>query len=130
MVPWLFLAVSLIGASFTISGLVRGRRLLVFVVPYFFAAWLTSELALIHLAWQVVAAVAFVALGAFDAWPRSKWLPRCTVIHIQIGEPMGVDLVQQLTDDELIEQLGLRIGQCHAAARRGRVRAMAGRVMA
>jgi acetyl esterase/lipase len=38
-------------------------------VPYFFAAWLTSELALHHLVWQAVATVAFVAAGALAAWP-------------------------------------------------------------
>ena len=35
----------------------------------FFAGWLTGELALFHLAWQVVATVVFVWLGALDAWP-------------------------------------------------------------
>lgn len=69
MVPWLFLGVSLVGACFTLSALVRGRRLKVFVVPYFFAAWLTAELTFHHLAWQAVATVAFVAFGALDAWP-------------------------------------------------------------
>jgi acetyl esterase/lipase len=35
----------------------------------FFAGWLTTELALHHLAWHVVAAVALVALGGLHSWP-------------------------------------------------------------
>jgi len=72
MIPWLYLAASVAGGCFTLSALVRGRRLSALVVPYFFAAWLTSELALHHLAWQAVATVAFVAGGALAAWPG--WL--------------------------------------------------------
>jgi acetyl esterase/lipase len=67
--PWAFLAASLWGAAFTAIALARGRRLWGFVVPYFFGAWLTSELALHHIAWQVLATGAFVAAGALDAWP-------------------------------------------------------------
>jgi acetyl esterase/lipase len=69
MVPSVFLAVSIVGACFTASALMRGRRLHVFVIPYFFGAWLTGELALHHLAWQALATVVFVALGALEAWP-------------------------------------------------------------
>ena len=38
----------------------------------FFSAWLTTELAVLHLAWQFVATVLFVALGALDR--GSGWL--------------------------------------------------------
>jgi len=68
MIPWVFLAVSLVGAGFTASALLRGRKLWIFVVPYFFGAWLTGELALHHLAWQLLATVVFVALGALGDW--------------------------------------------------------------
>lgn len=69
MIPWIFLAVSLVGAGFTASALLRGRRLYVLALAYFFAAWLTSELAFHHLAWQAVATAGFAALGALDHWP-------------------------------------------------------------
>ncbi|MCZ6571394.1 MAG: hypothetical protein O7B23_14675, partial [Deltaproteobacteria bacterium] len=68
-IPWIFLAVSLVGATFTLSALLRARKLFVFIVPYFFGAWLTGELALHHLAWQVVASIVFMALGALQSWP-------------------------------------------------------------
>ncbi len=68
-IPWTFLAVSVVGVAFTLSALLRGRKLFVFIVPYFFGAWLTGELALHHLAWQVVATVVFLAWGALESWP-------------------------------------------------------------
>jgi acetyl esterase/lipase len=67
--PWLFLAVSLVGAAFTATVVLRIRRISYFIIPYFFMGWLTGELAVHHVAWQAVATVAFVALGALDAWP-------------------------------------------------------------
>jgi acetyl esterase/lipase len=69
MIPTVFLAVSLVGAAFTLSTLVRGRRLYVLAMPYFFASWLAGELAFHHIAWQAVATLVFVALGALDRWP-------------------------------------------------------------
>ncbi|HZJ25474.1 MAG TPA: alpha/beta hydrolase [Acidimicrobiia bacterium] len=62
---WLFLAVSLIGLWFTANALWPARRIQL-VGPSFFAAWLTGELAGFHLAWQVVATVMFIALGALS----------------------------------------------------------------
>ena len=71
-VPALFLAVSLVGLGFTASALVRARSLAALQVPYFFAAWMTGELALHHVAWQAVATLAFVAAGALREW--QGWL--------------------------------------------------------
>jgi acetyl esterase/lipase len=71
-VAWAFLAVSLVGVAFTATAVLRLRRIGYLILPYFFGAWLTSELALHHVAWQAVATVAFVALGALGAWPG--WL--------------------------------------------------------
>jgi acetyl esterase/lipase len=68
-VAWLFLLVSLVGAGFTAAAVLRLRRISYLIIPYFFGAWLTGELAVHHVAWQAVASIAFVALGALDAWP-------------------------------------------------------------
>jgi len=68
-ISWLFLAVTIVGAGFTVAALVPARRLSFFVVPYFFAGWLAGELAAHHIAWQAVATIVFVSLGALDAWP-------------------------------------------------------------
>lgn len=69
MAPWLFLLASLVGAAFTASSLIRARRLSYFTFPYFMGAWLTSELALHHIAWQAVATLLFAVAGALEAWP-------------------------------------------------------------
>jgi acetyl esterase/lipase len=68
-VGWLFLAASAIGAGFSAAALLRARRLGWLTFPYFMAAWLASELALHHLAWQALATLVFVAAGALETWP-------------------------------------------------------------
>jgi acetyl esterase/lipase len=68
-VGWLFLGASAIGAAFTASALLQLRRLSYFTFPYFMAGWLTSELALHHLAWQVLASLGFIAAGALASAP-------------------------------------------------------------
>src|SRR2546427_538211 len=66
---WLFLGASLWGAWFTWNALrpmaAASRR----GVVSFFAGWLTGELALHHLAWQLVMTVVFAWAGALRAWP-------------------------------------------------------------
>ncbi|MGZ4690443.1 MAG: alpha/beta hydrolase fold domain-containing protein [Acidimicrobiia bacterium] len=69
--PWLFLAVSVYGAWFTVNAFRPSSRWQLLGAS-FFAAWLTGELAVWHIVWQAVATVGFIALGALDAWPG--WL--------------------------------------------------------
>jgi acetyl esterase/lipase len=68
-VGWLFLAVSLWGAWFTWNALRPTWDSPRFAVVSFAAGWLTTELALHHVAWQAVATVIFGMLGAFHHWP-------------------------------------------------------------
>ncbi|MCP4003446.1 MAG: alpha/beta hydrolase [bacterium] len=68
MISLLFLGVSLVGAAFSASSLIQVRRLWYFTFPYFMGAWLTSELALHHIAWQAAATIGFVAFGALEQW--------------------------------------------------------------
>ncbi len=66
---WLFLAVSLWGAWFTYNAYrptVSHKRL---SILSFFAGWLTTELALHHIAWQAVATAIFIWAGALQALP-------------------------------------------------------------
>jgi acetyl esterase/lipase len=67
--PWIFLAVSLVGAAFTWNAFYPPRKWGALRAPGFFAGWLTSELAAHHIAWQAVATVIFVAAGALAEWP-------------------------------------------------------------
>lgn len=66
--PVAFLIVSVIGLLFTINAF-RPLRVEVLSLPAFFAGWLTSELPVHHLVWQMVATALFVAGGALDDWP-------------------------------------------------------------
>lgn len=69
MVPWLFLAATIVGALFTLNAYMPQRRTGAMIIPSFFGGWLTSELALHHIAWQLVATIVFVWAGALEAWP-------------------------------------------------------------
>lgn len=69
IVAWLFLAVSLVGAVFTLNAFMPVRRVPVLFVPSFFGSWLTAELALHHIVWQALSTVLFVAFGALSKWP-------------------------------------------------------------
>jgi acetyl esterase/lipase len=80
--PWLFLAVSVWGAWFTLNAFRPSSRWQVLGVS-FFAAWFTGELALWHIAWQAVATAIFVSLGALDAWPG--WLGLAITLASWIG---------------------------------------------
>jgi acetyl esterase/lipase len=67
--PWLFLFVSLSGAWFTWNALHPSPNSPRFALVSFAVGWLTTELALHHIAWQVVATAVFGMLGAFERWP-------------------------------------------------------------
>lgn len=69
VVSWIFLAVSLVGAWFTFNAYRPVYRPAGLATVSFFAGWLTTELALHHLAWQVLATGAFVWAGALHAVP-------------------------------------------------------------
>lgn len=69
MAPWLFLAVSVWGALFTINAYMPQRRTGMLSIPSFMGGWLTSELPAHHIGWQVVATLLFVWAGALEAWP-------------------------------------------------------------
>jgi acetyl esterase/lipase len=65
--PVAFLIVSAIGLLFTVNAF-RPLRVEVLSLPAFFAGWLTSELPVHHLVWQMVATGLFIAGGALDDW--------------------------------------------------------------
>src|SRR5262249_6708337 len=69
LVPSAYLAAATIGAGFALNAhrpLARSGSLSISV---FFAGWLTAELPLYHIAWQLAATAAFWRMHAFYAWP-------------------------------------------------------------
>ena len=67
--PWLFLAVTLVGAWFTFNAYLPHLRQGPMSLPSFFAGFLTGELPVHHFAWQLAATALFVWAGALAAWP-------------------------------------------------------------
>jgi len=76
-VPWLFLAVSVWGALYTLNAFMPLRRGRLGFVWGFISSWLTIEAAIYHVLWQVALAGVFVWLGALSAWPGWIGLALC-----------------------------------------------------
>jgi acetyl esterase/lipase len=67
-VPFAFLFVSLVGAVFAINAHRPFAREGHLSIGVFFAGWLTTELPIHHLAWQMAATALFVSAGALHGW--------------------------------------------------------------
>ena len=67
--PWLYLAFSLWCAWFSYNAHFPMKSESRRATLSFAAGWLTTELALHHIAWQLVATGVFFLLGAFERWP-------------------------------------------------------------
>jgi acetyl esterase/lipase len=106
-VSWWFLALSIVGALFTVVALRPPRRPVALLGVTFFAAWLTTELAIVHLAWQVVATIVFIAAGALQAWPG--WLGLVITLASWTGLAFlitGARKTDHTFDDALDDALG------------------------
>src|SRR5262249_44355187 len=69
MVSWLFLALAIFGSCWTLLSFHPPHRPEWLMMAGFFGAWLTTELAPIHLLWSLAAVIVFIALGALDSLP-------------------------------------------------------------
>jgi acetyl esterase/lipase len=67
--PNLFLAFSVIAVLFALNAYRPLARRGPLSLSAFFASWLTSELPIHHIAWQVIAIAVFAWFGALRAWP-------------------------------------------------------------
>jgi 1-acyl-sn-glycerol-3-phosphate acyltransferase len=54
--------------------------------------------------------------GAYDAWPRSRKLPRPTRLCTVFGPIITVEEIVQMSDEQLMEQVRDRIVECHRQA--------------
>ncbi len=66
---WVYLAVSINGAAYTLTAYRPARRSRLFFGWSFFASWITIELAPFHLLWQVLATAVFARKGALRTTP-------------------------------------------------------------
>jgi 1-acyl-sn-glycerol-3-phosphate acyltransferase len=58
--------------------------------------------------------------GAFQVWPRTSRFPRLGRVAVAIGEPINIEQIAALPDDELLAELERRIRTCHELARAAR----------
>jgi len=79
VVAWLFLAVSLYGAVYTLNAYRPARRGRARFVWGFVSSVVTIEAAPWHVVWQVAATGVFVWLGALSSWPGWVGLAVCVV---------------------------------------------------
>ncbi len=68
-IPWIYLAFSIWCAWFSANAHLPMKKRAKRATLSFAAGWLTTELALHHIAWQGIATAVFWTLGAFEAWP-------------------------------------------------------------
>src|SRR4051794_14756478 len=98
--PTAFLIVSVIGALFTINAYRPLARRGPFSIVAFFCGWLTSELPVHHIVWQVAATVVFVVGGALDGW--QGWVGLALTVVSWVGL---ANLVREAEKaDEIVEQ--------------------------
>lgn len=43
--------------------------------------------------------------GAYDAWPKSKKIPSPSKVRLLVGEPISIEEIEQLGDEELTERV-------------------------
>ena len=56
--------------------------------------------------------------GAFDAWPRSRNLPRLGTIHVLYGQPIPPEEVAGCDERDLVAEVERRVRRCHAMLRK------------
>jgi acetyl esterase/lipase len=107
---WAFLAVSLVGAWFTVNAYRPSRRWQLIALS-FFAGWFTAELAVFHVAWQVAVTIVFVWLGALGTWPGIAGL---VITAVSWGGLLWLQLVSsragRVMEEALREGLGPEYG--------------------
>lgn len=107
MVGWLYLTGALIGAWFTYNAfnpIYAGPRR---SAISFFAGWLTTELALHHIAWQALFTLGFIAAGALEAWPGKLALAITLISWVGLGLCYArARAAERIVEEALIGALG------------------------
>ncbi len=115
---WVYLAVSINGAMYTVNAYVPVKRNPLLFGWSFFASWITIELAWVHLVWQVALTVAFARRGALRTRPGKvalavnlvSWAGLAALVWRSIGARNEVRAAFEGAVDEASEQrrLGAR----------------------
>ena len=94
----LYLTLAIMLALFTLTAVVKARRLHYGAIPWFFAGWLTGELAWFHLTWSLLLSLLVILGGGLDSsaghWGLGlfvlSWLGLALSL-IHISEPTRLD---------------------------------------
>ena len=57
--------------------------------------------------------------GTFDAWPKTRFLPRPHPLRVHFGKPIGAEQMVGLNPEELTALIRSRILECQQVARQG-----------
>jgi len=106
VISWLFLAVSVLGALFTINAFWPVKRNRVLFVPSFFASWLTIELGWVHIVWEMVATAVFIWFGALRSWPGWVGLGICVLNWLALTVTVVKSRRSEVLADEALAPLG------------------------
>ena len=68
----IYLTLAILSFLSTLCALIKARKLSHAVPLYFFTAWLTGELALIHIGWQMLLTLGMVLVGGLDS-ESGRW---------------------------------------------------------
>jgi acetyl esterase/lipase len=106
-VPFAFLAVTVVGALFALNAKRPFARDGGLSIGAFFAGWLTTELPIHHLAWQLAGTALFVWAGALGAWPG--WIGLAIALISWVGLVRMFTSARQageLVERALVDALG------------------------
>jgi len=107
VVSWIFLVLAFWGALWTLISFRPPHRPPLLMVVGFFAAWSTTELAPVHMLWQIAAVIVFIALGALHAWPG--WVALAITLASWFGLTSSVKGALQ-TDQAFVDGLRAALG--------------------
>ena len=91
--PQIYLLVSIVGAALTALSLFPGPRRGFLPSLFFASGMLIGDIAPWHIAWQVLATLAFAAAGAFDAWPG--WAGLVVTLASWVGLAVAIARAKQ-----------------------------------
>jgi acetyl esterase/lipase len=103
---WVYLAVSINGAAYTLTAYRPARRSRVLFGWSFFASWVTIELAPFHLIWQIVATALFAKKGALRTTPGKVGLALTLTSWIGLGLTIRQSFASRHEVREALRELG------------------------
>lgn len=113
-----YLLVSINGALYTVNAFFPAKKNRILFVPSFFAAWITIELAWVHLFWQMALTAVFVRKGALKG--KAGWLGLGITLSSWLG--LAIAVKQSLGTRQEIKAALRELQLAPREARHGEIR--------